>query len=80
MWMYDSSKRVLILMSRLVVGRKRREFSERYKSASLLFQSRDKDMYLERSLELLGVTCVEDKLQQDVKPSLELLWNAGIKI
>jgi len=36
--------------------------------------------YLERDLELLGVTGVEDKLQQDVKPSLELLRNAGIKI
>lgn len=76
----------------LVVGRKRlsvekyREFSERYKSASLLLQNRDKeiqkviDEYLERDLELLGVTGVEDKLQRDVKPSLELLRNAGIKI
>ncbi len=36
--------------------------------------------YLERDLELLGVTGVEDKLQKDVKPSLELLRNAGIKI
>ena len=76
----------------LVVGRKRlsvekyREFAERYKSASLLLQNRDKEMhkvvdeYLERDLELLGVTGVEDKLQRDVKPSLELLRNAGIKI
>ncbi|CRK35599.1 hypothetical protein BN1708_001244 [Verticillium longisporum] len=36
--------------------------------------------YLERDLELLGVTGVEDKLQKDVKPSLELLRNAGVKI
>ena len=76
----------------LVVGRKRlsaekyREFSERYKAASLLLENRDKEMqkvideYLERDLELLGVTGVEDKLQRDVKPSLELLRNAGIKI
>lgn len=76
----------------LVVGRKRlsvekyREFSDRYKSASLLLDSRDKEMqkvvdeYLERDLELLGVTGVEDRLQRDVKPSLELLRNAGIKI
>ncbi|EEY14008.1 phospholipid-transporting ATPase [Verticillium alfalfae VaMs.102] len=35
---------------------------------------------LERDLELLGVTGVEDKLQKDVKPSLELLRNAGVKI
>lgn len=36
--------------------------------------------YLEQDLELLGVTGVEDKLQHDVKPSLELLRNAGVKI
>jgi len=76
----------------LVIGRKRlsgqryQEFSSRYKSASLLLQNRDKEMenvvqeYLENDLELLGVTGVEDKLQKDVKPSLELLRNAGIKI
>lgn len=29
---------------------------------------------------LQGVTGVEDKLQEDIKPTLELLRNAGIKI
>ena len=76
----------------LVVGRKRlstqqyEEFSLRYKQASMSFQKRELSMakvvkdYLEHDLELLGVTGVEDKLQKDVKPSLELLRNAGIKI
>ncbi|ROT39120.1 phospholipid-translocating P-type ATPase [Sodiomyces alkalinus F11] len=76
----------------LVVGRKRlshqqyREFSRDYQEASLVINGRDASMqrvvseHLERSLELLGVTGVEDKLQKDVKPSLELLRNAGIKI
>ncbi|KAL2191766.1 phospholipid-translocating P-type ATPase [Thermothelomyces heterothallicus CBS 203.75] len=76
----------------LVVGRKRlsaaeyREFSARYHEASLAISGREAGMqavvsrYLERDLELLGVTGVEDKLQKDVKPSLELLRNAGIKI
>lgn len=36
--------------------------------------------HLERDLELLGVTGVEDKLQDDVKSTLELLRNAGIKV
>jgi phospholipid-translocating ATPase len=36
--------------------------------------------HLERDLELLGVTGVEDKLQDDVKMTIELLRNAGIKI
>ncbi|KAI4236037.1 MAG: hypothetical protein L6R40_006283 [Gallowayella cf. fulva] len=76
----------------LVVGRRRlsaqqyQEFSAKYKEASLSLQSRDAKMfrvvkeYLEGNLELLGVTGVEDKLQKDVKASLELLRNAGIKI
>lgn len=76
----------------LVVGRKKlsaqqyQEFSSHYKQASLALHNRDSSMasiireYLERDLELLGVTGVEDKLQKDVKPSLELLRNAGIKI
>ncbi|KAL8791464.1 MAG: hypothetical protein Q9213_000081 [Squamulea squamosa] len=76
----------------LVVGRRRlsaqqyQDFSAQYKEASLSLQSRDARMArvvrenLEVNLELLGVTGVEDKLQKDVKPSLELLRNAGIKI
>ncbi|KAJ5109891.1 hypothetical protein N7532_002536 [Penicillium argentinense] len=76
----------------LVVGRKRlslsqyQEFSAKYKQASLSLQSRDVGMakvvteYLERDLELLGVTGVEDRLQRDVKSSLELMRNAGVKI
>lgn len=76
----------------LVVGRKRlsvkeyQEFSAKHQEASLAISGRDIGMqavisqYLERDLELLGVTGVEDKLQKDVKPSLELLRNAGIKI
>ncbi|CAK7271972.1 Putative aminophospholipid-translocase [Sporothrix epigloea] len=77
----------------LVVGRKKlsvamyREFAARYQEASLAITTgRDAGMQrvvgtmLETDLELLGVTGVEDKLQRDVKPSLELLRNAGIKI
>lgn len=76
----------------LVVGRRKlsaqqyQEFSKYYKEASLALHNREASMagivkeYLERDLELLGVTGVEDKLQKDVKASLELLRNAGIKI
>ncbi|ORY37212.1 phospholipid-translocating P-type ATPase [Rhizoclosmatium globosum] len=35
---------------------------------------------IEHDLELLGLTGVEDKLQEDVKLTLELLRNAGLKI
>lgn len=76
----------------LVVGRKKlspqqyHDFALQYKQASLSLQNRDSGMgcvikdHLENNLELLGVTGVEDRLQKDVKPSLELLRNAGIKI
>ena len=61
-------------------------FSTAYSEAALSLAGRDVAMaravrqHLEHDLELLGVTGVEDKLQQHVKPSLELLRNAGIKI
>ncbi|KAI4958550.1 hypothetical protein J4E86_004154 [Alternaria arbusti] len=76
----------------LVVGRKKlsaqiyQDFSTKHAQASLALNNRDAAVanvvkeYLENDLELLGVTGVEDKLQKDVKPSLELLRNAGIKI
>ncbi|KAF2016740.1 phospholipid-translocating P-type ATPase-like protein [Aaosphaeria arxii CBS 175.79] len=76
----------------LVVGRKKlteqtyQEFTTKHNQASLALHNRDNAVadvvkeYLEHDLELLGVTGVEDKLQKDVKPSLELLRNAGIKI
>jgi phospholipid-translocating ATPase len=76
----------------LVVGRRRlsakqyQEFATSYNEASLALHNRDAGMaavvkrHLEHDLELLGVTGVEDRLQRDVKPSLELLRNAGVKV
>lgn len=76
----------------LVIGRKSlteklyESFREKYESASASMVNRDAEMqkviaqFLESDLELLGLTGVEDKLQKDVKSSIELLRNAGIKI
>ena len=76
----------------LVVGRKTLNkqqyaaFSQAYSEASLSLSNRESALnrvvrqHLEHDLDLLGVTGVEDKLQPHVKPSLELLRNAGIKI
>ena len=76
----------------LVIARKKlslssyKEFTESYKNASLAMHDRELKMqrvvgkYLEHDLELMGLTGVEDKLQRDVKTSIELLRNAGIKI
>ncbi|KAF8005066.1 hypothetical protein HF325_000523 [Metschnikowia pulcherrima] len=76
----------------LVIGRKKlgasvfEEFTKAYEHASLSMQERDSNMqrvvgqYLETNVELLGLTGVEDKLQKNVKQSIELLRNAGVKI
>lgn len=76
----------------LVVGRKRlnatqfQDFAREYEQAQLSMHNRDSAMqkvigqYLEKDLELMGLTGVEDKLQKDVKSSIELLRNAGVKI
>lgn len=76
----------------LVIGRKRlsasvyEAFLESYNQASMSMFDRDGSCarvvskFLEHDLEFLGLTGVEDRLQKDMKPSLELLRNAGIKI
>lgn len=76
----------------LVMARKRLSedawtaFEEAYREARVslgdrnLASARVVAHHLERDLELLGVTGVEDKLQDDVKMTIELLRNAGIKI
>ncbi|KAF8636096.1 hypothetical protein AX17_003801 [Amanita inopinata Kibby_2008] len=76
----------------LVMARKRLspslygDFKAHYHEASVKVEARNEAMVavvselLEHDLELLGLTGVEDKLQDDVKSTLELLRNAGIKI
>ncbi|GJJ69282.1 phospholipid-translocating ATPase [Entomortierella parvispora] len=76
----------------LVVARKRlseelyQEFESRYHVAKTSIADRTAAMntvvnqILEQDLELLGLTGVEDKLQDGVKSTLELLRNAGLKI
>ena len=77
----------------LVVGRKRlsrasyETFKKAYHQASIRVDAGRSDamaqvisQHLEHDLELLGITGVEDKLQDDVRGTLELLRNAGIKI
>ncbi|WVQ85164.1 hypothetical protein IAT38_007329 [Cryptococcus sp. DSM 104549] len=77
----------------LVLGRKRLSddayatFDKRYRAAQLLpGDERASEMTrvvsecLEVDIELLALTGVEDKLQEDVKSTLELLRNAGLRI
>ncbi|CAE6411960.1 unnamed protein product [Rhizoctonia solani] len=76
----------------LVCGRRRLKpeewatFEAAHKAASVRLEGRAEAMaavvgeHLERGLELLGLTGVEDKLQEDVRSTIELLRNAGIRI
>ncbi|KAF8700587.1 Phospholipid-transporting ATPase, partial [Rhizoctonia solani] len=76
----------------LVCGRRRltseewAAFETAHKAASVRLGGRAEAMaavvgeHLERGLELLGLTGVEDKLQEDVRATIELLRNAGIRI
>ncbi|KAJ9097691.1 hypothetical protein QFC21_004728 [Naganishia friedmannii] len=76
----------------LVIGRKRlseeayRRFDKRYREAQVDILDRNSALAdviaaeLELELDLLALTGVEDKLQEDVKATLEVLRNAGLKI
>lgn len=76
----------------LVIGRKilskelYAEFDNQFKKARLLTINRAgmtksvMETFLEKDLELLGLTGVEDQLQDNVKATLELLRNAGVRI
>jgi phospholipid-translocating ATPase len=76
----------------LVIAKKKlseefyQEFDQKYHQAKVSINDRNANMQrvvssmLENDMELLGLTGVEDKLQEDVKTTLEILRNAGIKI
>jgi len=78
--------RTLVMARRKLSEGAFQSFREDYHEASITLQNRNEAMaevvqkHLEHNLELLGLTGVEDKLQDDVKSTLELLRNAGIKI
>ncbi|CCM06450.1 uncharacterized protein FIBRA_08714 [Fibroporia radiculosa] len=78
--------RTLVMARRRLSEQSYALFKERYHQASVRLEGRNEAMagvvsdLLERDMELLGLTGVEDKLQDEVKSTLELLRNAGIKI
>lgn len=62
------------------------EFTNKYREAECSMENRDYnkqkviETVLEKNLHSLCVTGVEDKLQEDVRQTLELLQQAGIKV
>lgn len=78
--------RTLVVARRKLTKAAYEDFKARHHAASVRLEGRNEAMAavvaetVERDLELLGLTGVEDKLQDDVRGTLELLRNAGIKI
>ncbi|XP_066872035.1 probable phospholipid-transporting ATPase IIB isoform X3 [Kogia breviceps] len=77
--------RTLVVAKRALTEEQYQDFENRYNQAKLSVHDRTLKVAavvesLEREMELLCLTGVEDQLQADVRPTLEMLRNAGIKI
>ncbi|XP_071064697.1 probable phospholipid-transporting ATPase IIB isoform X2 [Dasypus novemcinctus] len=77
--------RTLVVARKCLTEEQYQDFESRYNQAKLSLHDRALKVAavvesLEREMELLGLTGVEDQLQADVRPTLEMLRNAGIKI
>ncbi|XP_034852131.1 probable phospholipid-transporting ATPase IIB isoform X3 [Mirounga leonina] len=77
--------RTLVVAKRALTEEQYQDFESRYNQAKLSIHDRALKVAavvesLEREMELLCLTGVEDQLQADVRPTLEMLRNAGIKI
>ncbi|CAG2238567.1 E7.6.2.1 [Mytilus edulis] len=77
--------RTLVVAKKVLTEEQYQEFEIRYHQAKMSTQDRNAKVQaviesLERDMELLCLTGVEDKLQEGVRPTLELLRNAGIKV
>ncbi|XP_047552213.1 probable phospholipid-transporting ATPase IIB isoform X4 [Lutra lutra] len=77
--------RTLVVAKRALTEEQYQDFESRHSQAKLSTHDRALKVAavvesLEREMELLCLTGVEDQLQADVRPTLEMLRNAGIKI
>uniref|UniRef100_A0A674EZG9 Phospholipid-transporting ATPase n=1 Tax=Salmo trutta TaxID=8032 RepID=A0A674EZG9_SALTR len=77
--------RTLVVAKKSLSEEQYTDFENRFNQAKLSIHDRALKVAavvesLEREMELLCLTGVEDQLQADVRPTLELLRNAGIKI
>uniref|UniRef100_A0A8C8GHC7 Phospholipid-transporting ATPase n=1 Tax=Oncorhynchus tshawytscha TaxID=74940 RepID=A0A8C8GHC7_ONCTS len=77
--------RVLVVSKKSLTEEQYQDFEARYVQAKLSVHDRSLKVAtviesLEMEMELLCLTGVEDQLQADVRPTLEILRNAGIKV
>lgn len=77
--------RTLCLGTKVVQAGAYRDWDERFQAATALIDGREEQMSklqdeVERDLELVGVTAIEDKLQDGVPEAIATLLEAGVKV
>lgn len=77
--------RTLVVAKKILTEEQYNDFETRYNAARLSVIDRVAKVAaviesLEREMELLCLTGVEDRLQEGVRPTLELLRNAGVRV
>lgn len=77
--------RTLVVAKKLLTFDQYNDFETKYNAARLSITDRIQKVQtviesIEREMELLCLTGVEDRLQDQVRPTLELIRNAGVKI
>lgn len=77
--------RTLVVAKKTLTSEQYHDFETKYNAARLSITDRIQRVQtviesLEREMELLCLTGVEDRLQDQVRPTLELIRNAGVKI
>ncbi len=77
--------RTLVLATRIVDEQQYQEWNRNYELAASSLEDREARIAavsekIERDLELVGVTAIEDKLQEGVPQAINSLITAGIKV
>ena len=77
--------RTLVLASKVIPEAVYVDWDARYQEASRMFEGRDDEMdelgnEIEKDLELIGVTAIEDKLQNGVPEAIKTLLDANIRV
>jgi phospholipid-translocating ATPase len=77
--------RTLVIAKKILTSEYYQDFEERLSKARLTTIDRNRRIYevietIENDMELLCITGVEDKLQENVRQTLEILRTAGLKI
>ncbi|CAH1710643.1 unnamed protein product [Chironomus riparius] len=77
--------RTLVVAKKILSTEQYLDFESKYNAARLSITDRIQRVQtviesIEREMELLCLTGVEDRLQEQVRPTLELIRNAGVKI